>query len=177
MPKIKQIKELKHFPTEDEELKNEVIEEAVNDEDDDEIEIIVNKKMQKEKVVKEKVLKEKKPYVLTDARKAQFEKAREIRMSRVNEKKQEEEEKKQEFYNRKKQLEELRMKKQKKKEDEELQMMQAELNKDDSDEEVIIMKKQKKRKVYVEAVKEKIAPTVASAPLPPRLIDRRMLYC
>jgi hypothetical protein len=158
MPRTKALK----IPTANAEVKeeekvieNEVVENEASDEDDIQLKP-----------------KQRKPYVLTEARKAQFEKAREIRMARVNEKRKDEEDKKTEFNNRKLQLEELRQIKQKKKEAEELKMMEAELSRDESDEEVIIMKKQKKRKT--------IAPTrevIAPVPAPAKVLDRRMMYC
>ena len=78
MPRIKQLKEIPTENKETEELKKEVlIEKETSDEDDIQLKP-----------------KQRKPYVLTEARKAQFEKARKIRMARVNEKRKDEEDKK-----------------------------------------------------------------------------------
>ena len=62
-------------------------------EDSSNSEIEINDKPKKERKVRsDKIIKEKKPYVLTDARKQNIEKAREIRNLKIEERKKEQEE-------------------------------------------------------------------------------------
>ena len=105
--------------------------------------------------------KEKKPYILTDARKIQFEKARQKRMENVEIKKKEKEELSKEFVDKKKELELKKQEVLKKKHTKELLKLQEELEKEkslvdesvNSDTEIIIKKRkpiQRKRIVYLE---------------------------
>lgn len=96
-----------------------------------------------------KPTKEKKPYVLTDARKAQFEKARAKRMENVEQKKKEQDEKNKEYNEKKQLLEQKKDAKMKLKQAKELKKLEEEV---EDIEEVIIKKSKpkKKRIVYVE---------------------------
>ena len=68
-------------------------------------EIEINDKPKKERKVRsDKIIKEKKPYVLTDARKQNIEKAREIRNLKIEQKKKEQEEMHKSYFAVKKKL-------------------------------------------------------------------------
>ena len=105
-----------------------------------------------EGIQKTKGGKDKKPYVLTDARKAQFDKARLVRQSNIETKKKIQEEKDEIYNNIKKDLEKKKDKKNVKKQKSQIKKLIEEVE-SDSDEEIIIkkVKAPKKKIIYVES--------------------------
>ena len=99
-----------------------------------------------------KAIKEKKPYVLTDARKLQFDKARLVRQSNIESKKKIQEEKDEIYNNIKKDLERKKDKKNSKKKKNEIKKLIEEVE-SSSDEEIVIkkVKPPKKKIIYVES--------------------------
>ena len=95
--------------------------------------------------------KVKKPYVLTDARKAQFDKARLVRQSNIESKKKIQEEKDEIYNNIKKDLEKKKDKKNTKKKKNEIKKLIEEVE-SSSDEEIVIkkVKAPKKKIIYVD---------------------------
>ena len=100
----------------------------------------------------QKKTKPKKPYVLTEARKAQFDKARLVRQSNIESKKKIQEEKDEIYNNIKKDLEKKKDKKNVKKQKSQIKKLIEEVE-SDSDEEIIIkkVKAPKKKIIYVES--------------------------
>ena len=134
-------------------------------ESDDEIEIKNTPPVDIEEELDEEDIKStsksKKPYVLTEARKNQFDKARLIRLENCNIRKQEKEITNKEYNENKKILQENKMKKLLKKQNKELELYRQskELNDGSSDEEeIVIMKKKKqsyvKKKEIIEEIKQ-----------------------
>ena len=105
-----------------------------------------------EGIQKTKGGKDRKPYVLTDARKAQFDKARLVRQSNIENKKKIQEEKDEIYNNIKKDLEKKKDKKNVKKQKSQIKKLIEEVE-SDSDEEIIIkkVKAPKKKIIYVES--------------------------
>ena len=99
-----------------------------------------------------KGIKVKKPYVLTDARKLQFDKARLVRQSNIESKKKIQEEKDEIYNNIKKDLEKKKDKKNTKKKKNEIKKLIEEVE-SSSDEEIVIkkVKAPKKKIIYVES--------------------------
>ena len=105
--------------------------------------------------------KEKKPYVLTEARKAQFEKARIKRNENIQIRKIEKEESTKEYLDKKKELQQKKDETLKKKHTKELIQLQQELDKENAilgedeiiDEEIIVKRKPKQRKkiIYIDS--------------------------
>ena len=125
----------------------EEIKEIKSDSSNSEIEI--NDKPKKQRKVRcDKIIKEKKPYVLTDARKENIEKAREIRRLKVEQRKKEEEEANKKFLEEKKKLENKKFVKLKKKQDKEILKLKDEIlevSSDSEEDEIIVMKKPKNK--------------------------------
>ena len=96
--------------------------------------------------------KTKKPYVFTEARKSQFDKARLVRQSNIENKKKIQEEKDEIYNNIKKDLEKKKDKKNVKKQKSQIKKLIEEVE-SDSDEEIIIkkVKAPKKKIIYVES--------------------------
>ena len=134
-------------------------------------EIEINDKPKKERKVRsDKIIKEKKPYVLTDARKENIEKAREIRRLKVEQRKLEEEENNKQFLIEKKKLENKKFVKLKKQQDKEILKLKNEIidvESDSDEDEIIVMKKPKKKYVQKVAVEN---PVVIPPPAPKRII-------
>ena len=105
-----------------------------------------------EGIQKTKGGKEKKPYVLTEARKAQFDKARLVRQSNIESKKKIQEEKDEIYNNIKADLLKKKDKKNVKKQKSQIKKLIEEVE-SDSDEEIIIkkVKAPKKKIIYVES--------------------------
>ena len=98
-----------------------------------------------DEVIEKKTAKEKKPYVLTQARKEQFEKARMIRQEKLNIAKAEKESKQNEIKNLELELKDKQDKKVNKKKDKIIQRIEAEETSDEEEEEEIIVQKPKKK--------------------------------
>ena len=96
--------------------------------------------------------KVKKPYVLTDARKLQFDKARLVRQSNIESKKKEQEEKDALYFQMRLELEKKKVKKNSKKKKNEIKKLIEEVE-SSSDEEIVIkkVKAPKKKIIYVES--------------------------
>ena len=103
-----------------------------------------------EEEIELKPKKERKPYVLTDKRKEQFDKARQKRMENIQERKKLEEEKKIEQLNMKKELEVLKEEKIKKRVSNQIQKIKKEIEEVD-ELEIIHKPKPKKKVIYVES--------------------------
>ena len=120
-------------------------------------EIEINDKPKKHRKVRcDKIIKEKKPYILTDARKENIEKARAAKTLKVEQRKKEEEERNKKFLEEKKKLENKKFIKLKKQQDKQILKLKNDIIdvESDSDEEIIVMKKPRKK--YVEKIVEKI---------------------
>jgi hypothetical protein len=119
-----------------------------NNEDIKDIEEVSDEEIQKTKGK----TKEKKPYVLTDARKAQFEKARQVRQANIEAKKKEQEEKDALFEQIKRDLEKKKDKKHAKQQKSQIKKLIEEVE-SDSDEEIVVkkVKAPKKKIIYVES--------------------------
>lgn len=137
----------------------EIIEENEENEytDDESIEIKKDKIPNKKEFIYEKPKKERKEYILTEARKAQIDKAREIKMRNAEMRRKEQEEKKRDYLLEKEKLNKIKEEKLKKKQDMEIRRLKKEVEELSEPEEEIIVKKKskpKKKVVYVEESSE-----------------------
>jgi transposase len=146
-------------------------EEEIEESSNDEIEINDKPKKQRKTRSDKKPPKEKAPYVYTEKRQTNIQKAIEARKLKVEMRKQEQQEMNQLYLKEKQRLEDQKFVKIKKKQHQELQKLKKEVSKYDessSEEEVVIMKKPKKKVVYIEKPERPVEKQQLPAPTPIR---------
>lgn len=143
-------------------IENDIVE---SDSSNEELEI--NDKPKKTRKVRcDKIIKEKKPYVYTEGRKGNIQKALESRQIKTEIRKKEKEEKNQEYLSEKKKLEDKKFMKLKLKQEKELLKLKQDIDDVSSEEdEIIIMKKPKKKVVYMEKAPKVEKPVIAEKPI------------